>query len=49
MLLEVIFEALGVFPALCGQTELEADALLLQVQIKAHYFLLVTLSKSSNF
>jgi hypothetical protein len=45
LLLDVILEVLADFSEACGQTTLEADALLQQIQNKKCLFLLVTFSK----
>lgn len=45
LLLDVILEVLADFSEACGQTKLEADALLQQIQNNTFLFLLVTLSK----
>lgn len=45
LLLDVILEVLADFSEACGQTKLEADALLQQIQNNTFLFLLVTFSK----
>ena len=45
LLLDVILEVIAEFPEACGQTTLEADALLQQIQNNTFLFLLVAFSK----